>query len=143
MALLSSLKQIASIEAGPLAQSLKTELYKLALGTLSLPINFPGSNYRLGLQARRRLVHMLREIIEERRASQKSYNDMLDHLLNSDESTKLKLTDDQIIDLIITLIYSGYETMSTTSMMAIKYLSDHPKALLELRVIYILNLFLF
>ncbi|KAF3324067.1 cytochrome P450 85A1-like protein [Carex littledalei] len=133
MALLSSLKQIASIEGGPLAQSLKTELYQLALGTLSLPINFPGSNYRRGLQARRRLVGMLREMIEERRASQISYNDMLDNLLNSDESTKLKLTDDQIIDLIITLIYSGYETMSTTSMMAIKYLHDHPRALLELR----------
>lgn len=87
---------------------------------------------------------MLREMIEERRASQiSSYNDMLDNLLNSDESTKLKLADDQIIDLIITLIYSGYETMSTTSMMAIKYLHDHPKALLELRVIYIYTSFNF
>ncbi|KAJ4760109.1 cytochrome P450 family protein [Rhynchospora pubera] len=133
MALLSALKQIAGIEGDPLAESLKTELYKLAAGTISLPINLPSTNYRLGLQARGRVVSMLKKMIDERSASKKSFNDMLDNLLNSDETTKLKLTEDQIIDLIITLIYSGYETMSTTSMMAIKYLHDHPKALLELR----------
>ncbi|XP_044957741.1 cytochrome P450 85A1-like [Hordeum vulgare subsp. vulgare] len=50
-----------------------------------------------------------------------------------EQMTREKLSDEQIIDLLIALIYSGYETMSTTSMMAIKYLSDHTKALEELR----------
>lgn len=59
---------------------------------------------------------------------------MLDCLLNSDESTKNKLTDEQIIDMIITILYSGYETVSTTCMMAVKYIHDHPKVLEELRV---------
>jgi brassinosteroid-6-oxidase 1 len=77
---------------------------------------------------------MLREIIEERRASNCPKNDMLDSLLENDENSKAKLTDEQIIDLIIALIYSGYETVSTTSMMAVKYLSDHPSVLEELRV---------
>lgn len=31
-------------------------------------------------------------------------------------------------------MYSGYETVSTTSMMGVKYLHDHPKVLEELRV---------
>jgi brassinosteroid-6-oxidase 1 len=79
-------------------------------------------------------VVMLREIIEERRASNCPKNDMLDSLLENDENSKAKLTDEQIIDLIIALIYSGYETVSTTSMMAVKYLSDHPTVLEELRV---------
>lgn len=82
---------------------------------------------------------MLREIIEERRrrgsnSSNCPENDMLDSLLENDENSKAKLTDEQIIDLIIALIYSGYETVSTTSMMAVKYLSDHPTVLQELRV---------
>lgn len=179
MALLSALKQIASIEAGPLSEALKTELFKLVIGTLSLPINFPGTNYHSGVQvkfnpraplefahwlchleyiaaheslsqkkkrkeyiadglisvqARKKLVGMLRDIIEERRASRCPHNDMLDSLLTIDENAKLKLSDEQIIDLIIALVYSGYETVSTTSMMAVKYLYDHPKALEELRV---------
>lgn len=50
------------------------------------------------------------------------------------EENKYKLSDEEMIDLIITILYSGYETVSTTSMMAVKYLHDHPKVLEELRV---------
>lgn len=82
---------------------------------------------------------MLEKMIAERRSSGLVHNDMLDALLSGNDGTRERLSDEQIIDLIITLIYSGYETMSTTSMMAVKYLSDHPKALEELRVqLYIL-----
>ncbi|WOK99685.1 Cytochrome P450 [Canna indica] len=133
MALMSALKQIASIETGPVSEALKGELFKLVLGTLSLPINFPGTNYHHGLKARKKLVSMLQCLIDERRSSSCSYNDMLDSLLKSHGSSKAKLDDEQIIDLIIALVYSGYETVSTTSMMAVKYLHDHPRALEELR----------
>nr|UHB15513.1 cytochrome P450 [Paris polyphylla] len=133
MALQSSLKQIAGIEASPISDALKSEIFKLVLGTLSLPINLPGTNYRRGFQARQKVLGMLREIIEERRSSQCSQNDMLDSLLKTEDNTKVNLTDEQIIDLIIALVYSGYETVSTTSMMAVKYLHDHPRALEELR----------
>lgn len=134
MALLSALRQIAGISAGPLSDALKTELYTLVLGTISLPINLPGTNYYKGFQARKKFVSMLEQMIAERRSSGHAHNDMLDALLSGREGTREKLSDEQIIDLIITLIYSGYETMSTTSMMAVKYLSDHPKALEQLRV---------
>lgn len=50
------------------------------------------------------------------------------------EENKYKLNDEEIIDQIITLLYSGYETVSTTSMMAVKFLHDHPKVLQQLRV---------
>ncbi|KAM0951357.1 putative cytochrome P450 [Dioscorea sansibarensis] len=133
MALLSALKQIASIETGSFAECLKAEIFKLVVGTLSLPINFPGTNYRRGLQARKRAVGMLRDLIQQRRETNCSQNDMLDCLLKNDGSTRSVLSDDQIIDLIIALVYSGYETVSTTSMMAVKYLLDHPRALEELR----------
>jgi hypothetical protein len=51
MALLSALRQIAGITAGPLSDALKTELYTLVLGTISLPINLPGTSYYQGIQA--------------------------------------------------------------------------------------------
>nr|XP_018680219.1 PREDICTED: cytochrome P450 85A1-like [Musa acuminata subsp. malaccensis] len=133
MALMSALKQIASIETGPVSESLKTEIFKLVLGTLSLPINIPGTNYYRGFKARKNLVGLLRRLIEERRISGCSYDDMLGSLLKVDDSSKVKLNDEQIIDLIIALVYSGYETVSTTSMMAVKYLHDHPRVLEELR----------
>lgn len=76
---------------------------------------------------------MLRKLLEDRRASEETQLDMLGCLMNKGEN-KYKLTDDEIIDQIITILYSGYETVSTTSMMAVKYLHDHPKVLEELRV---------
>lgn len=150
------MKLIASVETGPLAKDLKSEINKLVLGTLALPLNFPGTNYRRGmqvrlvfcllprvlsflvdewfLQARRSVVSMLEKLMEERRASPSSQLDMLDSLLRPDDPAKPKLSDEQIIDLILTLIYSGFETVSTTTMMSVKYLHDDPKVLEELRV---------
>ena len=80
-------------------------------------------------------MSILEQMIAERRSSGDAHDDMLDALLRSgDDGAREKLSDEQIIDFIITLIYSGYETMSTTSMMAVKYLSDHPRALKDLKV---------
>ncbi|XBI87342.1 hypothetical protein VPH35_025451 [Triticum aestivum] len=84
--------------------------------------------------ARKKLVSILEQMIAERRSSGDAHDDMLDALLRSgDDGTREKISDEKIIDLLIALIYSGYETMSTTSMMAVKYLSEHPRALEELR----------
>ncbi|KAI7744779.1 hypothetical protein M8C21_005135 [Ambrosia artemisiifolia] len=82
MALLSSLKQICGVESSSLSDQFMPEFSKLVLGTLSLPINIPNTNYHRGLQARKNVVRML---------------------------------------------------VSTTSMMAVKYLHDHPRVLEELR----------
>lgn len=49
MALLSSLKQIASVESSSVSQKFMPEFFKLVLGTLSLPIDLPSTNYRQGL----------------------------------------------------------------------------------------------
>ncbi|KAL3526621.1 hypothetical protein ACH5RR_011277 [Cinchona calisaya] len=132
MAFLSSWKQIAGIESGTISQEFMPEFFNLVLGTLSLPINLPNTNYHRGFQARKNIISLLRKLIEERRASGKTSYDMLGFLMNSEEN-KYKLTDDEMIDLIITILYSGYETVSTTSMMAVKYLHDHPKVLEEVR----------
>ncbi|KAG9130069.1 hypothetical protein Leryth_012826 [Lithospermum erythrorhizon] len=136
MAFLSSFRQIAGNESGSVYEAFMPEFFKLVLGTLSLPINLPNTNYRRGFQARQNIVTLLRNLIEERRkdsCQEKQQPDMLDLLMKGGTEGKYKLNDDEIIDLIITILYSGYETISTTSMMAVKYLHDHPKVLEELR----------
>ncbi|KAI5591758.1 hypothetical protein BDE02_04G104700 [Populus trichocarpa] len=132
MALLSALKQIVGIDSSSISQAFMPEFFKLVLGTLSLPIDLPGTNYTRGVQARKKIISMFRKVIQERRASRLSHQDMLGKLMRTQEN-KYKLTDEEIIDQIITILYSGYETVSTTSMMAVKYLHDHPTVLQELR----------
>ncbi|KAG5535208.1 hypothetical protein RHGRI_023107 [Rhododendron griersonianum] len=132
MALLSSLNQIAGLESIAMSQEFMPEFFKLVLGTLSLPINLPGTNYHRGFQARKNIVKMLTRLVDERRASGEIQHDMLGVLMNGEEN-RWKLSDEEIIDQMITILYSGYETVSTTSMMAVKYLQDHPNVLRELR----------
>ncbi|CAK9175786.1 unnamed protein product [Ilex paraguariensis] len=132
MAFLSSLKQIAGEKSGLISQKFMKEFFKLVLGTLSLPINLPSTNYYRGFQARKNIISILRHLIEERRASDEIQHDMLGFLMD-DEKNRHKLTDEEIMDQIITILYSGYETVSTTSMMAVRYLHGHPRVLEELR----------
>ncbi|KAL6994115.1 Cytochrome P450 85A [Sarracenia purpurea var. burkii] len=133
MALLSSLNQIAGTESMSMSGEFMPEFFKLVVGTLSLPINLPGTNYHSGFRARKKIVCMLGRLVEGRKASQETHHDMLGLLMNGDQENRYKLSDEEIIDQIITILYSGYETVSTTSMMAVKYLHDHPQALHELR----------
>lgn len=76
---------------------------------------------------------MLKQVMKERRASSAKHDDML-YCLMTDDSGSCNLNDEEIIDQIITILYSGYEMVSTMLMMAIKYLNDHPRALQVIRV---------
>lgn len=85
------------------------------------------------MQGRKNVVKILTELVEKRRASVVTHDDMLELLVRG-KDTKYALNDEEIVDQIITILYSGYETVSTTSMMAVKYLHDNQEALKELRV---------
>ncbi|KAL8052438.1 hypothetical protein ABFX02_05G004000 [Erythranthe guttata] len=131
MVFLMAFKLIFGDESDSIYDGFKSQFDKLVIGSLSLPINFPGTSYYHGFKGRRNVVKVLKEIIAKRRAStENNYEDMLDHFL---VETKFALKDEEIIDQIVTILYSGYETESTTSMMAVKYLHDNQEALQELR----------
>ncbi|RYQ86090.1 hypothetical protein Ahy_B10g105754 isoform A [Arachis hypogaea] len=136
MTFLLSLMMVVSMESSRISDSIMPEYFKMVSGTISLPIDLPRTKYRRGCQARKALVSILREVMEERRKSQETHKDMLGVLMGNDDESRHKLSDEEIIDLLIAVMYSGYETVSATSMMAVKYLQDHPKALEELRVIF-------
>ncbi|XP_059448403.1 cytochrome P450 85A1-like [Corylus avellana] len=132
MAFYMTFRQLVEAEADTLYEPFKAAFDKVVTGTLSLPINIPGTNYHMGLQGRKRIIGMLKQVMAERRASRIPQNDMLGELIGN-ENTKYELNDEQIFDQVFVLLNSGYETVSVTTMMAIKYLHDHPKALEECR----------
>ncbi|XAR65299.1 hypothetical protein NMG60_11009377 [Bertholletia excelsa] len=134
VALFISFKLLMEDEPDSVYETFRTEFNKLFVGSISLPIYLPGSNYYKGFQGRRNVLKILTGIMAKRRNSSPTHNDMLEQLLK-EEDPRYKLSDEEILDQVITILYSGYETVSTTSMMAIKYLHDHPATLQELRVI--------
>ncbi|KAF3774484.1 Cytochrome P450 85A1 [Nymphaea thermarum] len=137
MSLLLTLRHAAGILPGdPVVSAFCPEFHKLVKGTLSMPINLPCTNYRRALQAKVKIFELLGKIVEERRkpGAEAAGNDILSSIVSKDDKkTKLRLTDDQIVGLLISIIYAGYETVSTTMMMAVKYLHDNPKALRDIK----------
>ncbi|KAL2349133.1 hypothetical protein Fmac_003133 [Flemingia macrophylla] len=132
MSFLISLKAVVADEATSFIETFKATFDKMAVATISLPINIPGTDYYSGLKAREKAIPMLRELLAKRRASSATHDDLLDQLMKTEDGGH-KLDDEEIIEQIITIMYSGYETVSTTTMMAIKYLYDNPSILQEIR----------
>ncbi|CAL5390876.1 unnamed protein product [Camellia sinensis] len=67
---------------------------------------------------------MLRRPVEERRACQETKHDMLGLLMNGGEENRYNLTDEEIIDQMIAILYSGYETVFTQKTYYIRFLLE-------------------
>lgn len=57
-------------------------------------------------------------------------NDMLGSLLASGD----QFSDEQIVDFMLALLVAGYETTSTIMTLAVKFLTENPLALAQLKV---------
>ncbi|CAL0318185.1 unnamed protein product [Lupinus luteus] len=131
MAFFVALELVVENEPSSFHESFEALFENIFTGTISLPFNFPGTNYYQGLKAREKVDVILKMLLAKRKASSVIHDDNLQQLLESD--SKYKLDEEEVIEQIITILYSGYETVSTTTMMAVKYLYDHPKALQAIR----------
>lgn len=61
--------------------------------------------------------------------------DMLAALLAADDG----FSDEEIVDFLVALLVAGYETTSTIMTLAVKFLTETPLALAQLKVIYIFS----
>ena len=68
------------------------------------------------------------------------HNDMIAMLLNEEEEEEhgsyvdFRLTEEHILDLLISIINAGYKIVSTTTMMVVKYLHECLEDLRHIRV---------
>jgi (+)-abscisic acid 8'-hydroxylase len=83
------------------------------------------------LQARKRLTKILSAIICERKEKKLEDKDLLGCLLNSKDERGETLSEDQIADNIIGVLFAAQDTTASIMTWIVKYLHDNPK-LLEL-----------
>jgi cytochrome P450 len=77
---------------------------------------------------------IIRNIIQERKRSDKKYNDLLDMLLDARyEDTGAPMHEDQIIDEILILLIAGHETTANALSWTLYLLATHPDELEKLR----------
>lgn len=109
-------------------------------GYNSFPNSVPGTLYSKAARARRRLGEVLREAVRERRAmigeeeKKESYQDLLGGLVGWRGGDGERLTDEQIADNIIGVLFAAHDTTASALTWVVKYLCDHPKMLEEVKV---------
>ncbi|XP_024028180.1 3-epi-6-deoxocathasterone 23-monooxygenase [Morus notabilis] len=124
-------KALINLDPGEEMESLKKQFQEFIAGLMSLPINFPGTRLYRSLQAKKKMVKLVKKIIQHRKNSEisKVPSDVIDVLLNDSSG---QLTEDLIADNMIDMMIPGEDSVPVLLTLAVKYLSDCPAALQHL-----------
>ncbi|KAL2320190.1 hypothetical protein Fmac_029159 [Flemingia macrophylla] len=116
----------------PLATKILLNFENYIKGFISLPINIPGSAYSKALKARIRLSAIIKDIITERRKCNNvkpmEGGDLLNVILS-----KQNLSDEEMVSLVLDLLFGGYETTAKLLSLIAYFLGGAPNVLETLR----------
>ncbi len=95
-------------------------------------VNLPFTQYRHNLRARRQLDAMLYDLIVRRRAEGGKGDDVLSWLIAARDEDGSALSDAQIRDQVLLLIYAGHDTATCSLAWALHLLGCHPETLIPI-----------
>ncbi|CAK9238620.1 unnamed protein product [Sphagnum jensenii] len=90
---------------------------------MALPLDFLGTTYHKARLARKRLLHKLDIIICQKR------KDLLSILISTPDDQGHLVTNEEIKDNVLTFLFGGYDTTSSTIAVVLKYLFLNPHCL--------------
>ncbi|KAJ8464121.1 hypothetical protein OPV22_026673 [Ensete ventricosum] len=116
---------------------LRNDVSQVSEAMLALPLKFPGTRFYRGLKARRRIMNTLRKMMDLRKKGSECHEDLLQGLVR-DEShgNEPPLTDEQILDNILTLIIAGQVTTASSIAWMVKYLDENQEVQEKLRALH-------
>ncbi|KAF7135453.1 hypothetical protein RHSIM_Rhsim08G0028300 [Rhododendron simsii] len=101
-------------------------------GVMSVPLNVPGTAFHRCMQGQKKLLKLVNDVIQERRAHpEKHRGDFLDQILD-DMKHQTFLTDNSVPFITFGLLLGTVETVSSTITLTIKLLIEHPFVVEEL-----------
>ncbi|KAF5763456.1 putative abieta-7,13-dien-18-ol hydroxylase [Helianthus annuus] len=121
------------IERGPKREKFLPLFHDMVKGLLSIPINLPFTKYNRAIKARKKLVPMLIHLIHEKREALKEQNeqgdpheDLITSLLSiRDDNGSTMMSEEEIIDNIIAVMFAGYGTTSVLVTFFIRLLANN------------------
>ncbi|KAL3845996.1 hypothetical protein ACJIZ3_003399 [Penstemon smallii] len=125
----------ASIEPGPVLDTLDVLFVNLLAGVRAYPLNFPGTAFHRALKSRKMAVAIFREKMEKRKkfGVSSGNNDLLEGLMQMKDEEGKQLSETEILDNIVSLVLAGYTSTSLAIMWAFYYLAKYPDVLQKLR----------
>lgn len=131
-----TMKQLMSFDPCEWTENVMQQYMLVIEGFFTIPYALLSATYRRAIQARGKVVEALDVVVKERRKeSQRGENrkkDMLAALLDEERGGG-GFSDEEIVDFMVALLVAGYETTSTTMTLAVKYLTETPAALAQLK----------
>ncbi|PIN25302.1 Cytochrome P450 CYP4/CYP19/CYP26 subfamily [Handroanthus impetiginosus] len=112
----------------PEAQGIKCLYQRLEKGYNSMPLDFPGTPFYKAMKARKLLNEKLRKLIKKRRGSDEAGGGLLGVFLKAQKQKPI-LSDSQIADNIIGVIFAAHDTTASVLTWVLKYLHDNPNVL--------------
>ncbi|KZV31731.1 abscisic acid 8'-hydroxylase 1-like [Dorcoceras hygrometricum] len=106
-------------------EDLKRCYHILEKGYNSMPINLPGTLFHKSMKARKELAQILAKIISLRRQKKRDHSDLLGTFMNDTEG----LTEEQIADNIIGVIFAARDTTASVLTWILKYLGENASVL--------------
>ncbi|KDP26990.1 hypothetical protein JCGZ_22182 [Jatropha curcas] len=124
-------------ESVSVMEALEKEYTSLNYGVRSMAINLPGFAYHKALKARKNLVAVFQSVVNERRNQRmdgrrlvsSKKKDMMDALLDVEDEKGQKLSDEEIIDILLMYLNAGHESSGHITMWATIFLQAHPEYL--------------
>nr|CAD1818279.1 unnamed protein product [Ananas comosus var. bracteatus] len=130
------------------AKQLSKEYATFMRGMASLPLNLPGMAHRKARKSRAKILSLIGQKLDERIKQKLQENKLLKEAEKAAEEEEegggdlldlvLKhqnLTREQILDLVLSMLFAGHETSSAAIALAIYFLQSSPKAVQQLRTL--------
>jgi steroid 22-alpha-hydroxylase len=125
------------LQSGPINDALRKDFFLMSEGLFAIPIKLPGTKFSNALQARARIIEKLeRDVVSKPQPENDEdyYADYMEHMRQESlpGTTEEKLLEETRCHMLGTML-AGHETAACTMLFAVKYISEHPNVLAELR----------
>ncbi|XP_043717920.1 cytochrome P450 87A3-like [Telopea speciosissima] len=102
-------------------------------GLISFPLNVPGTTYYKCIQGQKKIMKVLKEMLDERVASpEKKHGDFFDIVIRELKKEGSILNERISLHLLFSLLFASYETTSEVLAFGMKMLQENPHVLEEL-----------
>lgn len=98
-----------------------------------LPPDLPLPKFRRRDRAKRAMMEMLAPIMADRRANPEKHEDFLQEFVEARYKDGQPLSDEDVTNMVIGLVFAGHETTSAHAAWAIVHLLQHPDYLAQLQ----------
>ncbi|XP_038971443.1 ent-kaurenoic acid oxidase-like isoform X2 [Phoenix dactylifera] len=126
------MKIFLSSESDSIMDTLEKVYTDLNYGMRAMAINLPGFAYHRALKARKKLVAILQAILDERKAARArnpppADKDMMDRLMEVEDENGRRLSNEEIIDILLMYLNAGHESSGHITMWATVFLQENPE----------------